>query len=89
MPNTKFDAKSFNAEAFKYKVGIVPISRITSTHKAVSQILPECAELFDSVKLYDTTDGGILIAVGGNGQKLTAIKGKEDLFQAFLDKAFE
>lgn len=68
---------------------VVPISRITSTHKAVSQILPECAELFDSVKLYDTTDGGILIAVGGNGQKLTAIKGKEDLFQAFLDKAFE
>ena len=62
---------------------------IKKTHRAVSQILPECAELFDSVKLYDMTDGSVLIGIGGNGQKLTAIKGQEELFQAFLDKAFE
>lgn len=59
---------------------------IIPTHRKVSQILPECAHLFDSVKLYDTTEGAILIATGGNGQGLTAISGQEELFEAFLQK---
>lgn len=67
----------------------VDSSIISSTHKKVSQILPQIAHLFDTVKLYDTTDGAILIATGGNGQGLTPIEGYEDLFEAFLKKAFE
>ena len=38
MPNTKFDAKSFNAEAFKYKVGTVPNLKMRSKSR---QHLPQ------------------------------------------------
>ena len=67
----------------------VPTEIIKGTHKKVSQILPECAELFDDVKLFDTTDGAELIATGGNGKKLKAVKGKEDKFADFIKKADE
>lgn len=60
---------------------------ITNTHKKVSQILPECAHLFDEVKLYDTTNEAILIATGGNGKGLAAAPGQEKLFEEFLKKA--
>ena len=64
---------------------------IRDTHKKVSQILPQVADKFDTVSLYDTGQGGkpVLIATGGNGKGLTAVKGQEKLFQAFLDKANE
>ena len=65
----------------------VPTEIIKGTHKKVSQILPECADLFDDVKLFDTTDGAELIATGGNGEKLKPIKGKEDKFAEFIKKA--
>ena len=34
MPNAKFDAKSFNAEAFKYKVGTVPNLKMNEIKKS-------------------------------------------------------
>jgi predicted ABC-type ATPase len=60
---------------------------VTGTHQKVSEILPQVADKFDSVKLFDTTNEIVLIAEGGAGKPLTAIKGQEKLFQAFLDKA--
>lgn len=36
MPNTKFDAKSFNAEAFKYKVGLVPNLKLNELKKSAA-----------------------------------------------------
>ncbi len=64
---------------------------IRDTHRKVSQILPQVADKFDTVSLYDTGQGGkpVLIATGGNGKGLTAVKGQEKAFQAFLDKANE
>lgn len=64
----------------------VPPHVITNIHKKVSQILPQVAAQFDSVKLYDTTAGAKLIATGGNGSGLTAVKGQELLFKQFLEK---
>lgn len=49
MPNTKFDAKSFNAEAFKYAVGRVPRTRLNEIRK--SRVLagnPDIREVFAS-----------------------------------------
>lgn len=34
MPNTKFDSKSFNAEAFKYKVGTIPNLKMNEIKKS-------------------------------------------------------
>lgn len=68
---------------------VVPNDVIRQTHKKVSQVLPECAEYFDDVKLYDTTDGAILIATGGGGKPLTPVKGQEKRFKSFLEKANE
>ncbi len=36
MPNAKFDAKSFNAEAFKYKVGTVPNLKMNEIKKSTA-----------------------------------------------------
>ena len=33
MPNTKFDAKSFNPEAFKYKADRIPRTRLNEIRK--------------------------------------------------------
>jgi len=49
MPNAKFDAKSFNAEAFKYAVGRVPRTRLNEIRK--SRVLvgnPDIREVFAS-----------------------------------------
>lgn len=49
MPNTKFNAKSFNAEAFKYAVGRVPRTRLNEIRK--SRVLagnPDIHEVFAS-----------------------------------------
>ncbi len=60
--------------------------RAEMVHRS-TQILPECAHLFDEVKLYDTTNEAILIATGGNGKGLAAAPGQEKLFEEFLKKA--
>lgn len=66
----------------------VPESVIRKKHSAVSRILPQVADKFDHVELYDTDSGGhILIATGGSGKRLTAVAGQEERFQKFLDKA--
>lgn len=76
------------ANARAAKTGrVVPEEQIRGTHKKVSQILPEVASMFDSVELYDTTNGAKLIATGGNGKGLVAKD--EKLFAAFLAKANE
>lgn len=62
---------------------------ITGTHVKVSKILPQCADQFDDVKLLDTSDKPTVIATGGNGKGLTAVKGKEAALKSFLDKANE
>lgn len=49
MPNTKFDAKSFNAEAFKYAVDRIPRTRLNEIRK--SRVLagnPDIREVFAS-----------------------------------------
>ena len=61
---------------------------VTDIHRKVSQILPQTAHLFDSVKLYDNGGSGpVLIATGGNGKGLTPEPGMEKLYNDFLDKA--
>ena len=67
----------------------VAITKVRELHKSVSEILPECAHLFDTVELYDTTSDVILIATGGSGKGLQIVKGQAELFDAFLQKAFE
>ena len=49
MPNTKFDAKSFNPEAFKYMVGRIPNLKTNELKK--SRALagnPDIREVFSS-----------------------------------------
>jgi len=65
----------------------VPVDAIIEIHSKVSEVLPQCASLFDAVELYDTTNEALLIATGGNGRGLTAVPGQESLFEAFLAKA--
>lgn len=49
MPNTKFDAKSFNAEAFKYKVGLVPNLKMNELKKSAALAgNPDIREVFAS-----------------------------------------
>lgn len=49
MPNTKFDAKSFNAEAFKYKVGTVPNLKMNEIKKSAALAgNPDIKDVFSS-----------------------------------------
>ena len=49
MPNTKFDAKSFNAEAFKYKVGTVPNLKMNELKKSSALVgNPDIKDVFSS-----------------------------------------
>lgn len=49
MPNTKFDAKSFNAEAFKYMVGRVPNLKLNEMKKSRALAAnPDIREVFNS-----------------------------------------
>ena len=62
---------------------------VKTTHKKVSEILPEIASEFDDLKLYLNIQGQktpVLIATGGNGKPLTATKGNEQHLKEFLDK---
>jgi len=78
-----------NAERALKTGRLPPPEMLIRTHKAVSDIAPQTAHLFDEVKLFDTNDGVKLIATGGNGKGFTPVKGMEKLYQDFLDKAFE
>lgn len=63
----------------------VPMDRIISIHKKVSQILPQIADEFDNVKLYDNSGSKpVLIATGGSGKGLKAVDKK--LFDDFIKK---
>ena len=67
----------------------VPEFVVRNTHAAVSRILPEVADKFDTVQLFDTNGNGKapkLIATGGNGKGLTVVNGCEKEFQGFIDK---
>ena len=67
----------------------VPEFVVRNTHAAVSRILPEVADRFDNVQLFDTNGSGQapkLIATGGSGKGLTVVKGCEAEFQSFIDK---
>jgi SPP1 gp7 family putative phage head morphogenesis protein len=66
-----------------------PEDMLIRTHKAVSEVAPKAANLFDEVSLYDTTDGVKLIATGGNGTGFVPVKGMESLYEDFLRKAIE
>ena len=64
---------------------MVPVSQITTIHRKVSQILPEIASEFDSVKLYDNSGSTPrLIATGGSGKGLTPVD--EQAYNDFLKK---
>jgi predicted ABC-type ATPase len=78
-----------NAERALKTGRLPPPEMLIRTHKAVSDIAPQTAHLFDEVNLFDTNDGVKLIATGGNGKGFTPVKGMEKLYQDFLDKAFE
>ena len=66
----------------------VPEDVIRQKHSAVSRILPQVADKFDNVELYDTENGGhVLIATGGSGKGLTPVRGQEARYQRFLEKA--
>lgn len=67
---------------------LVPVSMVRKTHRDVSNVLPKVADKFDRVDLYDMNDYNNIkhIAVGGNGKKLTVIKGYEKEYESFLKK---
>lgn len=61
---------------------------LIQTHKKVSSILPQIAKEFDDLKLYQNDGNGkpFMIATGGNGKSLKAVKGKEKYLEDFLNK---
>ena len=68
---------------------LVPDEYVIDCHKKVTQISMEVSDKFDSISLYDNNGGSgdiKLIAVGGDGVKLTAVKGEEKAFKDFLAK---
>lgn len=46
---------------------VVPEEVIRGTHASVSRVMPQAIDAFDSVKLFDTTQGARLIAEGERG----------------------
>ena len=68
----------------------VPLDVILATHRDVSRELTRCAPMFDSVRLFDNSgppgSTPILIAIGGNGQGLTAMPGQESKLDDFIRK---
>lgn len=83
------EALKRNAERALKTGRLPPPEMLIRTHKAVSDIAPQTAHLFDEIRLYDTNNGIKLIATGGNGKGFTPVKGMERFYQDFLDKAFE
>lgn len=69
---------------------VVPDDRVEKIHRAVSDIVPEVAGMFDSYELTDNNgDFGAekpVIATCENGGELKVVKGQEDKLQRFLDK---
>lgn len=67
----------------------VSIKKIKELHKNVSIRAMQFAEQFDEIRLYDNSDKPVKIAEGGNGNKLTPIKGYENKFKKFKEKRYE
>ena len=68
---------------------LVPDEYVINCHKKVTQISMEVSDKFDNISLYDNNGSAgetKLIATGGNGNKLSAIKGEEEAFRKFLEK---
>lgn len=68
---------------------LVPDYEVSNCHKKVTNISMEVSDQFDKISLYDnngTSDQIKLIATGGNGKVLSAVKGEEEAFKRFLDK---
>ena len=83
------DAAVARAVARGEKTGrVVNEEVVRSTHAKVSQILPNVADKFDSVQLFDTNSGGApkLIASGGSGKKLTVEGGNQAEYDSFIAK---
>jgi predicted ABC-type ATPase len=60
---------------------------IRDIHAKVSRILPQIADKFDDLKLYDNSgDTPILIATGGNGKGLSPAPGQEEKLREFIAK---
>jgi predicted ABC-type ATPase len=62
---------------------LVPEPVVRETHANVSRIFPAAVNMFDSIKLFDTSDGPKLIATGQNG-KLSILD--QTKYSAFLAK---
>lgn len=68
---------------------LVPEAYVRDCHRKVTNIAMECSDLFDKIELYDNNGekgSTVLIGIGGNGKKLSPIKGMENLFNNFLSK---
>lgn len=71
---------------------LVPEDYVRDCHSKVTDISVACSPAFDKIELYDNNvpqgSSPILIATGGNGQKLSAVSGQEDKYQDFLSKGY-
>lgn len=63
---------------------------VANCHAKVTKISLACADKFDKIELYDNNgpkgSKAVLIAKGGNGKGLTAVKGKEKEFAKYVAK---
>ena len=62
----------------------VPIGQVKNIHKKVSEILPQIADKFDHVELYDNTYKPVRIMSGDKG-KITI--DSENLYKNFVKKS--
>lgn len=66
---------------------LVSPDNVVRTHAKVSNVLPQIADKFDDVKLYNNSgEKPVLIAKGGNGKAITPVKGKEKAYVDFVNK---
>lgn len=66
---------------------LVSPDNVVRTHAKVSNVLPQIADKFDDVKLYNNSgEKPVLIARGGNGKTITPVKGKEKAYVDFVNK---
>jgi predicted ABC-type ATPase len=82
---TDVDTAIARAKGREAKTGRgVPEQYLRDTHRNVSQIFPEIAGKFDSVSLYDTTNGAVKIATATLGGTVQVLDGA--LYDSFLAK---
>lgn len=62
---------------------------VVNTHRKVTNIAVQTSSMFDEMNIYDNNGpkgSTKLIATGGNGKGLKAVKGQEKAFESFLKK---